>query len=229
MLFQSLIKMLQEKKFFKFFWFIIRICGLQSHKFKTSEKVRAFLLFVLLYVVSFTLLILEMITTDSVEDRIKGIQTMPTFIIMFIDLLNFERKSKEMEKLFDALCDLIKESGEEKLFENCFKSTLKMIRSFAIFASFSVTANIILFLVTGKSGIPVYIPKQRILFYLVWLIQSAFSIYCGLLLGLLDGFMLVCLSVMRGFTQVLNEKFKKAHLNETSFKACVNDHLKFKR
>lgn len=221
--------MLRDKKFFKFFWFFTRLCGLQSYKLNKIEKVRAIILIVGLYIVNISLLILEMITTDSVEDRIKGLQTVPTFIYMFIDSMNFERKCKQIERLFDVLDGFTEESEDKKLFEKCYNSTMRIVNLISAFACFSVTSNIILFLITGRSAILIYTPKQPILFFVVWFIQSAFAIYSSVLMSILDGFMFINLSILSGYSKVLSLKFEKLFVDKACLVACLEDHQKFKR
>lgn len=148
---------------------------------------------------------------------------------MFIDSLNFERKSKQIERLFNVLDGFIEGSGDKKLFEKYYKSTMRIINCISVFVCFSIAANIILFLVTGKSAIPIYTPKQSILFFLVWFVQSTFACYSAALLWLLDGFMFISLNILNGYTKILSLKFEKIYVNKKCLVDCLEDHLKFKR
>lgn len=222
--------MLKDKKFFKFFWFCIRFCGLQPHKLNGKEKFRAFTTLVVLYVINFALLIVELLTTESVEIQIQGIQTIPTFIIMLIDIVNFMKKSKQIEELFDSLCKVIDESGNEKLFNESYKKTLTLVKILAGFAIISILINSVVFMITGKSGVPIYIPDNRMVFPLIYGVQLLFFIYCTLLItSLLDSFIFISFSMLNGYSKHLSKMFKDVSFDSDQFVKCFQDHLKFKQ
>lgn len=223
--------MLRDKKFFKSFWYFVKLFGLQPFKLNVFEKARAIAIFLLLYVVCFVLLIIEMITTESVDIKIKGIQTLPTYLIMLFDSLNFVRKSPQIEELFESLCQVIEKSGEQKMFDKCYNKTLRVVRLLAIFTTVSIVMNVIVFYITSYSGIPIYTFSDRgPIFLIIWFIQSVFIHYSSLIAWLLDGFIFFSFSILNGYSIYVGQIIREISFdNKDDFVKRFEEHLHFKR
>jgi hypothetical protein len=223
--------MLKEKKFFKFFWFFVRFIGLQPHKLERKEKIRAIALFILLYILNFALFIVQLMKTKNAEERIQCIQTFPSFIIFFLDAFNFERKSKKIEELFNEMCETINESGEQKIFNEAYKQTMRIIKPLIAFVVVSVGLNAVVFYITAKSGVPIYIPIDHgPIFIAIWLVQNLFFCYCTCCSLLLDSFLFIFISMLNANSICIGKKFGKiSHGNKTEMVKCLEDHQRFKR
>jgi hypothetical protein len=221
--------MLQDKSFFKFFWWFMKLTGLVS-KANKFERVRALLMVSVLYAFNFVLLIVELYTTKDPEIIIRGIQTFPTFIIILIDALNFERKSIEIEELLNDLGDIVKERNEEQVFETSYRKTVKYVKILGVFAAVSVLLNILIFVLTGETGIPIYLIRHHgIVFFVTWASQSIFTSLVAMTSWLLESNLFLNFSVIVAYSEVLGRSFRELETTREGFKRCFDEHMKFKR
>jgi hypothetical protein len=227
---REIVKMLKTKKFIKFFWLFVRFFGLQPHKLSKREKIRSIFIFVVLYVWNILLHIVKLVTTKSAEERIQGIQTSPMLIIMLADGINFALKSKEIEELFDEMCETINESGEEKLFNETYNKTMRIVNVLIGFMFASLTLNTVVFYITAKSGVPIYIPIDHgPIFIAIWLVQNLFFCYCTSIFLLLDFFLFTTLGFLNANAICIGKNFKKMIIgNKKEIVKCLENHQKFK-
>jgi hypothetical protein len=223
--------MLREKKFFKYFWITIRFFGLQPNTLNTKEKFRAIFIFILLYLVNFVLFMVQVCTTDNAEERIKGIQTFPTYIIMLIDGINFVINSDKIEKMFNEMCGIINKSGETKLFSEAYNQTMKIAIYLAGFGVVSIPLGMLVFLITGKSAVPIYIPIDHgPAFIMIWALQFVFFLYSAAVFWFLDAFIFFTISMINANSLYMRKSFGKISLdNKADLVKCLRKHEEFRR
>lgn len=225
----SAFVMLQEKRFFKIFWFCVKLVGLQPKKIGKFQLVRAILLFLILYCVCFVLHIVDLVTTENPEVIIKGIQTFPTFIITLIDAINFFKKSDQIEDIFIKLNGIVEKSGEQETFNQFYRKGMVFVKILGVFGTVSILLNVVFFMATGESGVPIYtFVDQGSVFMSIWAIQSVFMFYSASVFWLLDSNLFLTFSIMAAYSEVLGKKFKKLDCRQRVFEECIEEHMKFK-
>lgn len=217
--------MLQRKKFFKAFWFIFKILGLQPHNLSQIELARGLFLFVSFACIDFAL----MATMVNEKNIISALQTFPGLSIMVVDMFVFAWKSREIEAFFINLCRIIDESGDDKLFTKYYRKGLNINLGLGAFAFISVTGGIIAFLLTGKSIMPIWMPCDRgPWFFVVWAIHSSSIIYQVLQLWLVEAFIIILLSILNAYSISLRTTIQKSSMEKRDVMKCVEEYLQFK-
>lgn len=220
--------MLKQKLFFKFFWSTMRFFGLQPHKINTREKARALLFVTVLAITNFILYFISLALNDDIEARINSLQTLPFFIQIFLECLNFALKSKDIEEMFNKVNDFfIEVNGGDFLSHGYFY----FIIYYAFNAFLAVTSTfgcIVIFLTTRESPVPIYTPTtQGWGFFLIWAIQSSFLVYSGLLIYLLDQMLISLLIFLSFCLKALRRKIQTEKASDLI--EIVRLHLKIKR
>lgn len=221
--------MLQEKKFFKIFWYYIKVVGLQPKTLGRFQLIRAILLFLVLYCVCFGLFIVDVLTSNNPEIIIRGIQTFPTFIITLIDAINFFKKSDQIEDLFIKLNRITNKSGEEKTFNQFYRKGMVFVKILGVFGTVSILLNVVFFMASGESGVPIYSPVDHgPVFVSIWATQSVFMFYSAGIFWLLDSNLFLTFSIMAAYSEVLGKKFRELDCRQRGFEECIEEHMKFK-
>lgn len=222
--------MLREKSVFKFFSVVSKFFGFSPKNLNKYEKVRALLMFFIFCVLNNLLLIIELLTTDDHAVIIKGIQIFPSFMITLLNAFNFFDKYGKIENLFKELDEIIKRSEDKNLFEKHYQKALYFVFIQSGFDCLGALSYILIFLVTGVSGIPNYLAtNHENFFYFTWANQACFIIYSFLNTSLLQTNFFVKFNIASGCTEVLGNKFQNMKLNKDEIKSCLEEHIRLKR
>lgn len=107
---------------------------------------------------------------------------------------------------------------------------MRVVKALAVFSILSISLNTILFMATGETGVPIYVPVDHgPIFVVNWAVQSLFMVYFATIVWLLDSFVFLSLSILTGYTKVLSRRFREISHEKESFVKCHQEHLKFKR
>lgn len=201
--------MLKEKSFFKFFWSTMIYFGLQPHKINRREKARALFFFIVLVLSNFVLCIIYLAINDNFEARINGLQTFPFLIQVLVEATNFVKNSKKIEEIFWKIEKLyINVQGQNYFDRGYFIFTIYNVSIF-ISGMLAVFGGIILFGLTGKSNVPIYMPfTHGFGFFLIWLLQGSFFIYSYVLNYLMDQILISLLIFLSFYLKAMKQKIQ---------------------
>jgi hypothetical protein len=221
--------MLKDNKFFKhFYWPLVRFLGLNQHQLSKREKSRAALLFLLVYVLGTASFLFEWYRTDDLRKKIDGFEIFPVIVSILIEMANFTIKSQQIELFFIDL-----ENNFAKI-----ESTTNFERSFKIFKSYFILMwicnnfvalfSIIFFLFTGQTAVLCYIPFQSgPLFFIIWLMNSAFTIYGTNLNLIVDVARYGCVMFLSGLVKDMRRKLKDNRISD--YKTYTESVLELRR
>lgn len=225
----SASKMLRTKKFFKAFWYFIRIYGLQPHKLSRFELARALLMFFVVVFINLILLMVNIATKKSADVIVAGILMLPGIATMFVDMSVLILNSREIEEFLVNFSRIINESGEEKLLSKAFDMLMIINKVLGAFASVSIFGTILTFLMTGTSLMPIWVPYSHGPGFLaVWVNQSAFACYQILQLWLVESFLFIMLSILNAYSLYLHRTIQKMSMKRNDLVKCVDDYVQFK-
>lgn len=221
--------MLRDKTLFKILWRLINFCGLQPHKLVRIEKIRTILFFVLLVSSNFILHIVEIILNiDIMEVRLNVLQTLPTFIQIIWECLNFSIKSKKIKEIFAKLDELFVKIDEKDFLNRGYSSFRIYFIINAIVVLTSCIGGIFYFGLTGKTPVLIYkLSSTGIGFFLTWLLQSIFLLYSCVMIYLTDQLLISLLIFLSFYLKALRRKIQTKKISELS--EIIQLHLEFKR
>lgn len=224
--------MLRSKTFFKVGFPILRFFGLLfSGKVPSVKQLAVMVIFGLIVAINFIMVLYVMFSTDEIEIRLKAIRVLPTFFSVTTEALNFLLNSKKIIKIFEDFCDVIERSDEKAVFSQSFKSIMIVVGVITGLAFFSVTINALQFLLTGETGIPIYIPEDNFpLFILIWIFQTVFAVFYIInLYCLTEIHIFIYMSLLKAFVKALRKKAVKISFKNESWKDLNEDVERFTR
>lgn len=223
-------KMLQNKKYFIYFWMMVKFYGLQPQKLNFVQKVLAYFLVLVLYIFNFALLIGEMIRVGEAETIFQGFKVMSSFVVIAFDLINFWLNSKMIEEFYRHMCEIVDETEDEEIFEESYREAVRVFKVLGAFAVISFNLNSLVFAITGKSGILIYTPfDSGVGFFAVWLLQLASVHYKSFIFLLFESFLVFSLSIINGYSKFLRKKIIILTDSNEDLVICYECHVKFKK
>lgn len=223
----SEFRMLQSKKFFKAFWLFYKYSGLQPYKLSRFELLRGLILFAIFPFLSFAFSVVKILTSESVDVVISGVQLIPLFVTMFIDMIMLALNSREIEEFYKNFCRIIEELEEEKLFNKSYNKIMGVSRKLGVFSLISINGSSFAFLLTGRSSWLTWVPIGPG-FYAVWVQQSVYNFYHVLQMWLVETFVFVMLSILNAYTVALRKRIQKMSMTHGDLVKCVEEYLQFK-
>jgi len=221
------VKPLQDRTFFKNFWYFVTLFGLLPRKLTKSEKYRAFFLFLTFCVPSVVQLFACVIMSTDSDDKVHGIQTIPVLFLMILDASNFVRKSKKIEEFCGKFNAIMEKYNDEKFCSSKFRCTNFYFTTSGLFLLGSITCNMVVFVLTGKSGIPTV--NFGGIYGLVFSMttQFMFMIYSGAIFLFLDAFMCSLLFLISGYSEHLRDNFQFMKIENVC--EIIDLHLEFQK
>ncbi|CAG9810636.1 unnamed protein product [Chironomus riparius] len=220
------IKPLEDRTFFKTFWRFVTLFGLLPRKLTISQKHRAILLFLTCCVPTVVQLFGSVIMSTDSEDKVRGIQTIPVLFLMIFDASNFVIKSRKIEDFCEKFNAVMEKYNDEKFCSSKFRSTNLYFITSGLFLLGSVTSNMVVFILTGKSGIPTVNIYGTYGLVLLMATQLMFMLYTGAIYLFLDAFMCSLLFLLSGYSEHLPGHFKSMKIENV--REIVEIHLEFK-
>jgi hypothetical protein len=196
-------------------WPTLTKSGLFHHRINLQEKCRALACFLLIYLLSSVLSIFEWIRVESIEKKIEGLLTIPTYVIMFNEIVNFSYKSKRIEKFCNEIDALILKKDSKTNVERSEKA-FKLYSKIKIGGSLlSVLIVSPLLLITGESKVLTFIPvTDGPIFYAMWFLQLLFFIYIVVVYLSMDFVLTGYLMLLSGHIKDVREKIKVLRVEE---------------
>lgn len=200
--------MLINNEFYKLLWLNIKFFGLLPLKLNRSEKKRA-IFFLIPTVIYYLLHFLKVALKNDKEAHINGLQTLPVCIQMIIECINFVIKSKDIEEIFKRLNELFKKINGDDFFKlGCSQHKIYFILN-VITASLTAIAGSVLFGMTGKSPVLIFMPwTSGIGFLAIWLFQTTVFIYTSTLLFLVDQILISLFIFLSFYLKTLRRIFR---------------------
>lgn len=208
--------MLREKFYFKFFWGVTRYFGLQPQKLNRYEKNRALRYFLILTIPFYTLFLISLAIGHENVSKLESLQSLPFFIQMLLEGLNFTVNSKKIEEIFNKLDKLFVKISAE----NFFKKAFKIFMIYAIFENFSTFLTFIggisiFWRSEDKSDVQLYIPSSTLsATIIVGLLQGAFTAYSGLLNALLDQILIGLVIFLSFYLKAVRKELRKMKIED---------------
>lgn len=220
--------MLKESLIFRILWWCIKYSGLQTSKIRRSEKMYAYSCFIFLVFINFILYIVEFVQNDDFEARLGGFQTFPFYIQIFFECSNFAIKSKEVDAIFNKLDELfIKTKGDESFFTRGYFYFKIYFLFQCVLGIMSAFGGITLFAITGKTPVLIYTPYPNGLgFFLIWLLQSTFFIYIGIIINLNDQILVSFIIFLSFYLKALRRKIRGMKASELTEIVRLNLEIK---
>lgn len=219
--------MLEDKKFFRTFWFCLRFFGLQPHNLNRVQLARGMLLFLTLVFVNFVLSIAKISTTESAEIKVSMLQVFPVFIVMLVDMITFIRSSRDIEEFFDSLSEI---AGEEKLFNKSYNRIMRINTVLGGLATLSVVGNSLTLLLAGKPITPIWIPNDHgLVFIVIWANNSFYIAYHILCIWLVESFIFVIFGLLNAHSLYLRKSIQNMSMTKEDLVKCVEKYLEFKK
>ncbi|XP_070508766.1 odorant receptor 2a-like [Chironomus tepperi] len=220
------IRPLEERTFFKIFWSSITLFGLVPRRLGTGQKYRAILLLFIFCIPTVIQLFGSVIMSTDAEDKVHGIQTIPVLLLMIFDASNFVRKSKKIEEFCGQFNAIMARYNNEKFCSSKFRSTNVYVVTSGLFLVGSITSNMVVFVLTGKSGIPTLNFGGSYGLVMSMIAQLMFMVYTGAIFLLLDAFMCSMLFLLSGYAGHLRDNFISMKIE--NIREIVELHLEFK-
>lgn len=221
------LKPLKERDYHKLFWNFYIFMGLEPAKLDKFQRIRALATFIICACPTILMIFVSVFTSDDVDDVVHGIQIIPVMLLMIFDVANFVRKMKKIEE-FCGKFDLVIARHQDMSFcRSKFQATNLYFISSTLFFIGSMCSNIVVLILTGKSGIPSVKVEDSFGLAVVVLFQFFGILYTGSIFLFMDTFMCSLLFLMSGYAEHLGEKLKT--INIKNVKDIVDLHLEFKK
>ncbi|KAG5669896.1 hypothetical protein PVAND_000187 [Polypedilum vanderplanki] len=205
--------MSNEKVFFDYLLPVINFLGLRPKELNKFQKIRALLMFVLIYYINTCLVTIA--TFTNIETRLNGIEFVPISLMKNAEIFYFVTNS---EKIFKIMMDwkIQKENKFDLHFLNGidFAARINKILLSQLIPKFFVGP--IRFLITKKSTIPIKVPDSLFGFLSLWIYQTCFIIYGQTVSYILDIVVYFNFSMMESYTKVVSDLIRNSSLRRTN-------------
>lgn len=199
---------------------------------KTWIKIVQLAVFLIFFVMCFSLFIVYMIFMQEAEAFAQQLILLSGLIISLVKILNFYFKSTSIMELLNSLTDA-NEPDERKQLETCLRRANMYFRTTVVITILMIAGTCINPIVTGVFSIPLYFPEiiinSKFHFAINFFLSSGFSLYSTVAIFFLDAFTLCILMVIRGCTKQTRNKFRGMKSNPKGFRQCVAAHKRIIR
>lgn len=195
------------------FDFIARVLtslGFGSYKKNRKRKFLAILLFLLVFPVHVTFLILLMARTSSMLDRARIIQTIPLMISVIIGAVNIKWKFPEIEKLLRTISEMTTRIKSQKILLEMRTEKYKIIKFFSLLCFLSAFGTQVASLILNKTFLLTWEPEifadhKKLTFLINWILETIKVVYGVCLSLFMNFFHLFLLLSLKGFAKHLSE------------------------
>jgi hypothetical protein len=214
----------------------MKFCGFKPKFLNVKWKLLAFFALICFTTLPTVLIAAKVMTTDDRNIIFVSImQIIPAYLQIQIKSLLFLKNNREFERLFESF-EFLFSLKIEKVLEDEFKRLKRIIKIFGSFIFISSMAGILPPLLTHKLTIEMWQPQSSFkvtTFVVFWIFQSLSSMYCIVLMFMLDGVTLASMILVQAYSKYLRSSFSSEKFNKSNGKTLMiekaNLHLNLQR